>query len=171
MTFTFEPARSLLIVAAVLLVAAVLSLLVSRKNPARKALGIVIVLVIVGVLLLRYRTAELIVDDSGISADTYGDPQIAWSEILDATYVEPLSASRYLARPTIRSSFRLIGYAKARYGWFDFGESQPALYAVQAYDEGAVVIETGETIYVFGPADPRALALAIAEHVPVNGLD
>jgi len=170
-TFVFEPARSLLIVSAVLVVAAILSLLLSRRNPARKAIGLVIVVALVGIMLLRYRTAELTVNDAGISADTYATPRIEWAQVNAARYIDDLSASRYAPRPNFRTSLRLIGYARARYGWFDTAGDEEALFAVQRVDNAAVVIATDDTTYVFSPSDPAGLAQAIAAHITVTNLN
>jgi hypothetical protein len=170
-TFVFEPSRSLLIVAAVLSVAAILSLLLSRRNPARKAIGIAVIVVLVGIMLLRYRTAGLTVDDTGISADTYGDPIIMWSDVETVSYVDELAGSAYRPRPKLKSSFRIIGYGKARYGWFDAAGDEPVLFAVQRVEGPAVVVMTSDSTYVLGPSDPRGLAHAIAAYVPVSGLD
>jgi hypothetical protein len=85
-------------------------------------------------------------------------------------YIENLSASRYAPKPTLKSSFRVIGYGPARYGRFGGAGGQPALFAVQREDGEAVVIETRDATYVFGPSDVRGLAQAVAAHVPVVGL-
>jgi hypothetical protein len=171
MTFIFEPPRSLLVVAAVLVIAGLLVVFLTRRNPARKALGLIVALALAGVLLLRYQTAEVTVDEAGITADTYGEPTILWSDAEEAIYVADLRASRYAPKPGLKSSFRLLGYAKARYGWFDtFGE-EPALFAVQRFDGDAVVVKTKTNTYVFGPGDARGLAQAIAAYLPVSGLD
>lgn len=171
MTFVFEPSRSLLIVAAVLVVAAILSLLLSRRNPARKVIGISIALALAGTMLLRYRTAELAIDDAGISADTYGKPAITWPDVEEVSYIKDLSVSRYRPRPNFRSSFRVFGAGRARYGWFEAADDEPALFAVQRIDAAAVVVTTHDATYVFGPGDARGLAEAIAAYVPVSGLD
>ena len=171
MTFVFEPPKSLLIVAAIFVVAAILVLVLSNRNPARKAIGLLIAVALAGVMLLRYRTAELTVDDVGITAGTYGKPSIQWADVEQAAYVANLAGSWYVPTPKLKSAFRLLGYAKARYGWFDANGGRPALFAVQQYDGDAVVVITADTTYVFGPSDTVGLAQAIAQFVPVVGLE
>lgn len=171
MTFIFEPARSLLITAGVLVIAGILLLMRTNRSPARRFIGLVICIALTGTLLLRYRTRELIVDESGITADTYGRPAILWPDVAEAAYIPVLSASRYMPRPTLKSSFRVIGFARARYGWFDSASGERALFALQRYDGDAVIVTTSDTAYVFAPSDVHGLAEAIAAHVPVSGLD
>lgn len=171
MTFVFEPALSLLIVSAILVLAGIFGLLLPRRNPARKIIGLALVLVIVGVMVSRYRTAELTVDDVGIVADTYGRPTIPWSEVEQVSFIDTLSESRYAPRPGVGSFFRVIGYGRARYGRFSAAGSDPALFAVQRVDGEAVVVTTQAGTYVLAPSDPQGLALAIAEYVPVFGVD
>jgi hypothetical protein len=171
MTFMFEPARSLLVVAAVLLIVGILSLVLGSRAPGRKGIRFVIAIALAVVMLLRYQSYELTVDDAGIAADTYGQPVILWAEVEEARYVPMLSASRYMPRPTLKSRLRIIGYNRARYGRFDSASGERALFALQRFDADAIVVATSESTYVFAPSDVRGLADAIAEHVPVSGLD
>jgi hypothetical protein len=75
-----------------------------------------------------------------------------------------------MPKPKLKSSFRVFGYGKARFGWFDAARDEPALFAVQRVDGAAVVITTAETTYVFAPGDVAGLAAAIAERIPLSGL-
>lgn len=58
-------------------------------------------------------------------------PVIPWPDVEGAAYLADLSQSSYLARPTLKTAFRIIGYAQARYGWFDVAGDQRALFAVE----------------------------------------
>lgn len=172
MTFVFEPPGSLLIVPLVILAAGVLgALVVRRRNPLVKALRLAAAVVLAVVLLLRYHDSEVVVDDSGIAADTRGEPRIAWSEVTAARYVADLRAAGYMPQPDLRSAFGVIGYGSARYGQFDLAGGRQAQFAVQTLRQPAVVLDARNQTFVFSPLDVQGFAAAVARHVALAGLE
>jgi Bacterial PH domain len=167
-TFIFEPPKTLLIIPLVLVVVGLLGAVLMRsRGPGRRAIRLIIALVLAVVLLLRYHSNEVTVDDAGIVADTSGKPQIQWSRVQSARSVADLSASSWMPRPSLKSAFRIFGYASARYGWFDLDNGKQALFAVQSLRQPAVVIETADATYVISPNDAEAFVMAVAQHIPL----
>jgi hypothetical protein len=101
MAFTFDPPRFLLYISIAILVANIAILVLGRRHPTRKVLGLVVGAALVAVLLTRFHrigASSLTIDDAGIVAATDGTARIPWSNVEKAAYVADLSTSRY--RPT-----------------------------------------------------------------------
>lgn len=173
MTFTFDPPRILLVIAAFILIAAVASVVLSTRHPARKILGVVLAAVFVTFLLVRFYTigaSSLAIDSTGIVGHLDGEPEIPWSGVDEAIYVADLSESDYRpTRPT--SMFEAIGSLNARYGSYELADGDIAFVALERVRGAAVVVTTPDAIYLFGPHDVQGFAKAIADHVPLAGWD
>jgi predicted signal transduction protein with EAL and GGDEF domain len=104
MTFSFDPPRSLFYLVVFIVASSLLVIVVGRRSPARKAIGLVVAVVIATMLVNRLYTirgSSVTVDDSGITADIDGRETIPWASIEQAVYVDDVSASRYApGRPT-----------------------------------------------------------------------
>ena len=165
MTFTFDPPRLLLFVVIGVFIIVVATVALGKGHPIRKLISLIIVTAGVTVILLRvHRPSSVTVEDAGIVADTYGEPNILWSDVEQAVYIPNLSVSEY--RPNRRMGGTAFG--SGRTGWFGLANGDRALVALQA-SQGAVLISTRDTVYLFGPTDAQGFAKAIAEHVPVSG--
>ena len=130
MTFSFDPPHALLYIVIVILIANVGVLLLSRRHPARKALGLIVGAVLVTILLTRYYrigTSSVAVDDTGIIANAAGASAIPWAQVRNATYITDLSASPFRpGRP--ENALAAFGTMNARYGWWRLaGHEQGAL--------------------------------------------
>jgi len=171
MTFSFDPPRSLFYLVVFIVASSLLVIVVGRRSPARKAIGLVFALVIATMLVNRFYTirgSSLTVDDSGITADVDGRATIPWASIEQAVYVDDVSASRYApGRPT--NMFATLGTFNARYGRYTLANGRRALVALDRMRSAGIVITTSDEVYVFGPKDVTALARAIADHVPLAG--
>ena len=162
-TFVFEPPTSVIYFAIGISIVVVIAFFVRRVSPIRKLIGLVVVAASVPLLITPlYRTTALTVDDVRIYGNFYGAQPVMWADIKRATYIAELSTSKY--RPTNRTAGRAIG--KTRFGRFKLANGNSALVALGQL-QGAVLIETGDTTYLFGPKDIDGLASAVANHVPL----
>jgi len=171
MTFSFDPPRSLFYLVVLIVASSLLVIVVGRRSPARKAIGLVVAVVIATMLVNRFysiRGSSLTVDDSGITADIDGRASIPWASIEEAVYVDDVSASRYApGKPA--NVFTALGIFNASYGRYRLANGKLALVALQRRRNAGIVITTRDDMFIFGPKDVAALAGAIADHIPLSG--
>ena len=164
-TFVFEPPSWGLYLIGGIIVLALVGFFVSRKSPARKLIGLVVVAAVAPLLYFRiYQERTLTLDETSITGSYSGAERIAWSEVKQATYVAKLSTSPYRLTNRMRGS--AIG--NLRFGKFKLANGEVAQVALEQ-SQSAILIKTDSALHLFAPNDIQRLAKVVANHVRLNG--
>lgn len=158
--FVLSPPTAILYFSAAVLAVVVLSVLLKRGEPVKKAIGLGIAVVVLGlVVLVFYRPTTIAVDADGISIRGPGGTQLSWSEVESAVYEPNLPTSPF--RPTVRT--RGIAIGEYRSGLFLLSNGNRARVSMEQSDS-AVVLRTPDLTYLLAPDDATGLAAAINEY-------
>ncbi|MFW6289027.1 MAG: PH domain-containing protein [Spirochaetota bacterium] len=158
--FVLSPPPAILYFSAAVLAVVVLSVLLKQGQPVKKAIGLGIAVVVLGlVLLVFYRPTTIAVDSEGISIRGPGGTELGWSEVDSAVYEPNLATSPF--RPTVRT--RGIAIGEYRAGMFLLSNGNRARVSMEQ-SEAAVVLRTSDLTYVLAPDDAAGLAGAIDEY-------
>jgi hypothetical protein len=155
--FMLSPPPTVLYVAAGILGVAIVSLILKKGEPVRKAIGVGIAVVVVAAIVLYvYRPVTIRVGEERVEVRGAGGLALEWEDVESAVYVEDLRTSPF--RPTVRT--RGVAIGGYRTGRFLLSNGDAArVFMVQAED--AVIIQTDERTYVFAPENADEMAEAV----------
>lgn len=158
--FVLSPPPAILYFTAGVLAVVVLIVLLKKGELAKKAIGLGIAVVVLGlVVLIFYRPTTITVDSEGIAIRGPGGTELAWSEVESAVYEPNLPTSPF--RPTVRT--RGIAIGEYRAGLFLLSNGNRARVSMEQPDS-AVVLRTTDLTYLLAPEDVAGLAAAINEY-------
>ncbi len=158
--FVLSPPPAVLYFSAAVLAVVVLSVLLKRGAPVKKAIGLGIAVVVLGaIVVIFYRSTTIAVDRDGISARGPGGVELAWSEVESAVYEPNLPTSPF--RPTVRTRGIAVGGYRA--GVFLLSNGNRAR-VIMEQSETAVALRTPDLTYLLSPEDAAGLAAAINEY-------
>ncbi|MBN1411002.1 MAG: hypothetical protein JW969_09160 [Spirochaetales bacterium] len=127
-------------------VIAVSAVLLKKGKPVMKVSIIAAVVIVSGILLFFfYKDSHIMINESGITADTYGEFSIKWRDIQKAYLVPDISESEYA--PGMRVHGVAIG--DLAIGRYTLKNGKTAMVTIEQKGECAVIV-TGKDIYLFG---------------------
>jgi hypothetical protein len=155
--FVISPPPGILIVAGAIILLSVATMFIKRGSTRRKLTSIgIAIAVAVGLSIYVYRPVSIAVDEDGLTVRGPGGVSLSWADVESATFDTNLRNSPY--RPTVRT--RGIAVGDYRRGRFLLSNGRPA-QVFMAQPDAAVVILTGDLVYLLAPDDVDALAGAI----------
>jgi hypothetical protein len=140
------------------------SVLLRRGDGTRKAIALVLAVVVLGVFVgTTWRTRYVRIDDAGISTNAVGTLSLPWDRVASARFDRTGPASEFW--PVARTAGTSMGSYHA--GWFRLRNGESARLFVQG-DGPRLVLRTPDALYVLGFDGIDEAVEAIAAHVAVE---